>query len=92
MAIEQTVEVPPNRQLFVEVPKEIPVGKTILTFTPVSERNQLEHAKKVWAYNRTHPKEMIAVLQKLQGCLGKNAFAGLDGVAYQRKVRDEWDD
>ena len=49
----------------------------------------MEYAEKVWAYNRTHSEELKAKLQKLQGCLGKNAFGGMDGVTYQCKVRNE---
>jgi hypothetical protein len=36
MTIEQTVEIPADHQLVIDVPREVPVGKTILTFTPVS--------------------------------------------------------
>jgi hypothetical protein len=36
MTIEQTVEIPPNHRLTIEVPREIPAGKAILAFTPVS--------------------------------------------------------
>ena len=42
MTIEQTVEIPPNRRLFVEVPPEVPTGKVILSFTPVSTVDNLE--------------------------------------------------
>ena len=35
MTIEQTVEIPANHRLTLEVPREIPVGKAVLTFTPV---------------------------------------------------------
>jgi hypothetical protein len=34
MTFEQTVEIPENRRLIIEVPREFPVGTTILTFTP----------------------------------------------------------
>ncbi|GHU28387.1 hypothetical protein FACS1894172_05430 [Spirochaetia bacterium] len=34
MTIEQTVEVPPNRRLTIDVPRDIPAGPVILTFTP----------------------------------------------------------
>lgn len=34
MAIEQTVEIPANRRLTIDVPCEVPTGRTILTFTP----------------------------------------------------------
>jgi len=36
MSITQTVEVPANHRLIVDVPREIPAGRTILTFTPAS--------------------------------------------------------
>jgi hypothetical protein len=34
MSITQTVEVPDSRRLTIEVPREIPVGPVIITFTP----------------------------------------------------------
>jgi hypothetical protein len=34
MTFEQTVEIPENRRLTIEVPQEVPVGTAILTFTP----------------------------------------------------------
>ena len=37
MTITQTVEIPADRKLIIEVPKEIPAGRTILTFTPAPE-------------------------------------------------------
>ena len=52
----------------------------------------LAEAEKTRAYNRAHPEEVRATLQRLQGSLPSSAFGGLDGVAYQRTVRAEWDD
>jgi hypothetical protein len=37
MTITQTVEIPANRRLTIDVPSEVPVGRTILAFTPASE-------------------------------------------------------
>ena len=34
MTIEQIVEIPDNRRLTIEVPREVPTGTVILTFTP----------------------------------------------------------
>ena len=34
MSITQTVEIPADRQLTITVPKEVPTGPVILTFTP----------------------------------------------------------
>ena len=35
MTIEQTVEIPANHRLTLDVPREIPAGRAVLTFTPV---------------------------------------------------------
>jgi hypothetical protein len=37
MTIEQTVEIPANHRLVIEVPPEIPPGRAILAFTLASE-------------------------------------------------------
>ena len=92
MTIEQTVEIPPSHRLLVDVPHEVPAGKAILTLTTLSENRELEYAQKIWSNNRAQPEELKAHLQKLQGSLGEKAFNALDGVAYQRKVREEWGD
>jgi hypothetical protein len=34
MIARQTVDIPPNRRLIIDVPREIPVGQVVLTFTP----------------------------------------------------------
>jgi hypothetical protein len=79
MVIEQTIEVPPNHRLFLDVPPEVPAGKTIITFTTVSA---------VSADNSARSEELKMKLMSLRGSLDKNAFGGLDGVAYQNKIRD----
>jgi hypothetical protein len=91
MTIEQTVEIPNSRQLFVNVPPEFPVGRTILTFTPAVLSKDLEYAKEIGTTNHNHTEELKAKLEKLQGSLGENAFNGMDGIEYQHKVREEWD-
>ena len=34
MTITQTVEIPANRRLTIDVPREVPTGSVILSFTP----------------------------------------------------------
>jgi len=34
MTITQTVDIPANRRLIIDVPREVPTGSVILTFTP----------------------------------------------------------
>jgi hypothetical protein len=56
-----------------------------------STEEMLAEAEKIWAYNRAHPEEVRATLNRLKehGPL----FAGIeDGVTYQRQIRDEWED
>jgi hypothetical protein len=36
MSITQTVEVPASHRLTIDVPREVPAGKVILTFTPAA--------------------------------------------------------
>ena len=40
MLIEQTVEVPENHQLTIEVPREVPAGPTVIVFRPVAESSR----------------------------------------------------
>jgi hypothetical protein len=44
MTVTQTVEIPANRRLTIEVPREVPPGMAVLTFTPkappVAERKK----------------------------------------------------
>jgi hypothetical protein len=37
MTIEQTVEIPADHRLVIEVPPEIPAGRAVLAFTPAPE-------------------------------------------------------
>jgi hypothetical protein len=37
MSVTQTVEIPVSRRLTIDVPREIPVGRVVLTFTPASD-------------------------------------------------------
>ena len=36
MAITQTVEIPENRRLVIDVPRDVPTGRAIISFTPAS--------------------------------------------------------
>ena len=37
MTITQTVEIPADRRITLEVPPQVPVGRVILTFTPAAD-------------------------------------------------------
>ena len=38
MSVTQTVDIPVNHRLVIDVPREIPAGKAILTFTPAPDQ------------------------------------------------------
>jgi hypothetical protein len=93
MAITQTVEVPDDHQLIIDVPREIPTGPAIITFIPaqppilrkdpVTVAEALQMAKEKAADPSRKP--ISRLFGKHKGILGG------DGVAYQRAIRDEWD-
>jgi len=74
MTITQTIEVPDNRWLSLQVPREIPTKTVIVTFSPSIQ-------------NATQKKTPIS---QYFGILSPNTYG--DGVAFQRELRDEWDD
>ena len=37
MSVTQTVEIPASHRLFIDVPREVPAGPVILTFTPAKK-------------------------------------------------------
>jgi len=42
MSITQTVEIPPSRWLNIQVPREVPTGPVVLTFTPAKAEPKKE--------------------------------------------------
>jgi hypothetical protein len=81
MTIEQTVTIPNNRRLNIEVPREVPTGRTILTFTPAPPAETV--AEPAVAYDTgtliaPENAERAAAIEKLFGsCMG--AGDSLDG-------------
>ena len=92
MTFEQTIEVPADHRVFLDLPPELPVGKAKITLTAVLGNQDIDHALDTQFNNHDCPEELRVKLQSLRGSLGKNAFGNLDGIAYQNKVREEWDD
>jgi len=76
MTIEQTIEVPASHRLTIDIPREIPTGRTIIAFTPAIRTQTVSTNRKP--------------ISEYFGILSPETYG--DGVAYQRKLRDEWDD
>ena len=92
MTIEQTVEIPADHRLTIDVPREIPAGPVILTFTPAKKHtaditDTLNDALRRASEKAADPNRRP--LSHFFGILSPNTYG--DGVAYQRAIRDEWD-
>jgi len=76
MSITQTVEIPANRRLTIDVPREVPTGSVILSFTPP------QSVKKASMTDE----EEIALINRHADELNREA---LDVLSYQVPL---WDD
>ena len=47
MSITQTIEVPVNRRIVLDVPPQIPMGQVIITFTPKTTAYQIVTAQEL---------------------------------------------
>jgi len=82
MSVTQTVEIPASHRLVIEVPREVPAGKTILTFTPATDQKSTDQGSDA-SFNRKP-------ISRYFGILSPDTYG--DSVTYQRKLRDEWND
>jgi hypothetical protein len=94
MTIEQIIDIPVDRKISLEIPRAIPEGKTILSFTPVSTARAIENTPRTTqeALQIAEAKAADPNRKPLSRHFGtlKGLWDG-DEVAYQRDLRDEWD-
>ena len=79
MTIEQTVEIPASRRITIEVPPEIPTGT-------------VAHLEFIWPFETQAIKTDVnrTPISRYFGILSPATYG--DGVAYQRELRNEWND
>jgi len=93
MSITQTVEVPASHWLTIEVPREVPAGLVNIVYFPASAtaprtNRTLEDALRRAAEKAADPNRRP--LSDFLGIISPDTYG--DGVAYQRAIRDDWDD
>jgi hypothetical protein len=99
MTVTQTVEIPESHRLVIDVPREVPAGRTVIIFNPAPYRDTdivslpgrtartVEEALQMAAEQAADPDR-----KPISRHFGKHkGIFGGDGVAYQRAIRDEWD-
>ena len=82
MTIEQTIEIPADRRITMEVPPEIPVGKAIIAFTPVANAPQVGTREKIHI-----TKSMMEALLQDETLLSLSGILHTDMSA--EEIRDE---
>jgi hypothetical protein len=78
MAIEQTVEIPPSRRLVIDVPPEVPAGPVILTFTPVSGKQERTEARDMLLFRTGFMEGQVSVPPDFD-TMGQEEIAALFG-------------
>ena len=104
MTITQTIEIPDDRRLIIDVPRKIPTGAAIITFTPALPKDVLCQRTDIASLPGGNARTIEEALKMAEAkasdpnrkpisrLFGKHkGIFGGDGVAYQRAIRDEWD-
>ena len=81
MTITQTVDIPADRRITLEVPREVPPGKTILAFTPASDRGVT--GRKV----ESAPESATPLTDSLSGILSSLGDISLEEIREERLAK-----
>jgi hypothetical protein len=94
MTIEQTIEVPADHRLTIDVPREVPAGSTILTFRP-AKAEKTDKAKQRPITGRladslTGIDEVRLLLQKEMAQNGTAAIPATSGGGWETHVWERY--
>jgi len=94
MSITQTVEVPANHRLTIDVPREVPAGQTILIFKPVTQapvrmtaQDAMDRGLGFGSGPRIDPAEAIERCSGIMQRLGFN-FSSDDFLAMRKQDKE----
>ena len=93
MTVTQTVDIPESYRLTIDVPREIPTGRTIISFSPGKYSAKKNDPRTVAEAMEMAEEQAADPNRKpISRLFGKHkGIFGVDGVTYQRAIRDEWD-
>ena len=78
MTVTQTIEIPANRRITLEVPREVPTGRTIVAFTPAAYASSSGNMKVV--LSEEEKARDIEIINRNAEWLNKEA---MDVLSYQ---------
>jgi hypothetical protein len=78
MTIEQIVDIPASRRLVIEVPAEVPAGRTVLAFTPVPGGVEKSEVRDLFSYRTGFLKGQVSVPPDFD-TMGRTEIAALFG-------------
>jgi hypothetical protein len=92
MTLQQTVTIPADRRLYLELPRDTPTGEAEVKLILRAKKADREwRIPFILWFERRREAAQRKVLMEFYGCLKDSpAFEG-DPVAIFRKERDEWD-
>jgi len=89
MVVEQIIDIPANHRIILDVPKSVPEGRTILTFTPASNSNTAEHSPRT-ARKALPIEEIRNLLQKEMAEKGTSAITVESGDGWTAHVMEAY--
>ena len=84
MTFERIVEMPAERRIVLKLPPELPLGKVKITVTTLPDYGHLETDRE------TETPKIRSPISRYFGILSPETYG--DGVVYQRKLRNEWNE
>jgi hypothetical protein len=100
--IRKTVDIPADRRLYLELPRDTPTGEAeVIVFVPAKaepepavsapfptmEALDAKAHEQYLAWKDSGKDPLIELRDSLKG----RKIFGVDGLAYQREIRDEWE-
>jgi len=90
MTIEQTVEVPTSHRLTIDVPGEVPAGRTIIAFRPAAVQETAKSEQKQRTLFADRLEEVRQLVKKEMAQNGTTDVSVASGDGWEAHVRERY--